>query len=74
MIFTAYSYVYGTPELFEETAILLWMQRNPNPYDVYEYLNGVCGLRITPNQRIVERVQEFAYAMKEAQTKWQHQI
>lgn len=74
MIYNAYSSVYGNPELFEETAILLWMQRNPNPYDVYEYLNGVCGLRITPNPRIVERVQEFSIAMAEAQVQWQNKL
>ena len=70
MIFNAYSAVYGNPELFEETAILLWMQRNPNPYDVYEYLNGVCGLNIMPHPRIMERVQKYAVDMAEARAKW----
>lgn len=74
MIYKQYSATFGVPELFEETAILLWMQRNPNPYDVYEYLNGVCGLNITPHPRIVERVMEYSVAVAQSKIDWAHKL
>lgn len=65
MMYRAYSSRYGTPELFEETAILLWMQRNPTPYDVYRYMRDECGLDITPSAVIVERINEYAARVAE---------
>ena len=64
MMYIHYSAVYGDPWLFEEMAILLWMQRNPTPYDVYDYLNNVCGLHIIPHPVIKKRIETYATAIQ----------
>lgn len=46
------------PTLFEETALLLWMQRTPSVLDVYDYFNE-CGIPIKPSPIVMDKLHNY---------------
>lgn len=58
MMFKYWQAANNYPTLFEETALLLWMQRSPSVLDVYEYFKE-CGLNIEPHPVIYGKLQDY---------------